>query len=1163
MKKHICQIMILLTALFYGCERAELEGPAEGEHTIVAKITSDDTKTQLGEYSDGLYKTVWSEGDEIAIYPDGALTKSVYTLSAGAGTSKGTFTGTGGLNECHAFYPAVNARKIETYDNGASKELFFFVPRVQKYVAGTFSPESFPMVATGSDGQVQFRNIFSILKISMTGSHKVDSIVFDTKGDILAGNFKVSLDDDDFGEIGISSIQDCKSSIVLDCGGVQLSDIAATDFYIAVVPGKCDSGFNLSIYTPAGVRQKTTLNDIEMLPSHIRSVKPFRLTLEGDPDYEEDMVVADKNSYGAPCVGGVVNVSIERNVPYTVEIDADWISLLETKDLQSEIISFNVEPNETSMSRDGRISLYYGGNRELVYIYQGVFEEAYLECGSSTVNLPAEGGSVDVVYSANRDDISIVPDGDWFTVTEIKSEVVRRDPYLLQKTYTFSAAANAGDADRTATVTASVEGITVETEVVQYSDAEKCFELVYVVNEPGEIDLVNKGGDVAFDRESGAYFTRIDYGDGTIDEAPQYLTSHFYESEGDYTVKVYYKGRPTGFQSYKGDASEKIFGSAPSGLGEYSYIPVIKMQFPATFTDFDYFKAEQPYLYEITFLGNVPDEPVLLTCTNLQKINSSYSSEDGRMLVKDGVLVAFASARLDKDEYVLPEGIHTISDKIFYNSTMKKIVLPSTLTTIGKEAFFGSSLESLEIPSSVRSIGEYAFGVTNIESVDITSSDVALGYRVFSSCDYLKDVKINSNVSSGAFYECEALESVELGADVTEIADNAFEGCSALTEIDLDNLVRIGAEAFSSTGLTSVYLPGTLTSLGESAFSFCYSLEEVRFAPDIQLTSIMGYTFAYCSSLKGITIPKSVRNIFEMAFNDCTSLETLEFEPGSQLNSIADGYKYTQGYYGVFERSAIKTVILPEGLNAIPVGLFSACTKLESVVIPSTVKAIGDGAFYKCALTSISLPDGLEEIGANAFAGQKFASVTIPDAVKTIGSYAFTVLEELKIGSGLQNCSETAFDHTSTLKSIESKSPYVVVTEDKTGLVNKEGSFMLFASALGLTEYEVPETVGGVTVTRIGALSFSASSVETIHLPATTLSLGMKCLQTPSLNSIYLKALTPPKKEYTSNSVTDGGFSMIGNETPPFGSVTVYVPEEAVTAYEEAEWAVTGYDFTM
>ncbi len=102
------------------------------------------------------------------------------------------------------------------------------------------------------------------------------------------------------------------------------------------------------------------------------------------------------------------------------------------------------------------------------------------------------------------------------------------------------------------------------------------------------------------------------------------------------------------------------------------------------------------------------------------------------------------------------------------------------------------------------------------------------------------------------FRECSGLTSINLPDSVTSIGGGAFYGCSSLTSISLpDSVTSIGDYAFwICSSLTSISLPDSVTSIGNYAFWKCSSLTSISL-PD-SITSIGSYAFRYCSGLKDV-----------------------------------------------------------------------------------------------------------------------------------------------------------------------------------------------------------------------------------------------------------------------------------------------------------------------
>ena len=123
------------------------------------------------------------------------------------------------------------------------------------------------------------------------------------------------------------------------------------------------------------------------------------------------------------------------------------------------------------------------------------------------------------------------------------------------------------------------------------------------------------------------------------------------------------------------------------------------------------------------------------------------------------------------------------------------------------------------------------------------------------------------------------LQSVEIGDGVTSIGDYAFSYCYSLASITLpDGVTSIGTNAFYSCySLASITIPDGMTSIGSYAFYNCLSLASITI-PD-GVTSIGSYTFQNCSSLASITIPDGVTGISNNAFYNCTYVKEYHLLP--------------------------------------------------------------------------------------------------------------------------------------------------------------------------------------------------------------------------------------------------------------------------------------------
>ena len=138
-------------------------------------------------------------------------------------------------------------------------------------------------------------------------------------------------------------------------------------------------------------------------------------------------------------------------------------------------------------------------------------------------------------------------------------------------------------------------------------------------------------------------------------------------------------------------------------------------------------------------------------------------------------------------------------------------------------------------------------------------------------------------------------------------------GYKAADEIIIgEGITSIGKRAFRTASAKSVSLPSTLTSIGNDAF---YA----------------------CSGLTSITIPANVETIGATAFQN-SNLESITFESGSKLKTIE-----TRTFHGCDLRS----VVLPDSLETVDYQAFGANNNLSYIVIPESVKTIGEEAFFR------------------------------------------------------------------------------------------------------------------------------------------------------------------------------------------------------------------------
>ena len=288
-------------------------------------------------------------------------------------------------------------------------------------------------------------------------------------------------------------------------------------------------------------------------------------------------------------------------------------------------------------------------------------------------------------------------------------------------------------------------------------------------------------------------------------------------------------------------------------------------------------------------------------------------------------------------------------------------------------------------------------------------------------------IRKSSGAYSGELVIPETVEYQGTTYSVTTIRENAFENCSGLTSVTIGNSVTsIGNYAFfGCSRLTSVTIPNSVTSIGNYAFQSCDGLTSVTIGNSV--TSIGDYAFSHCYGLTSVTIPNSVESIGESAFDYCSGLTSVHISDIAAWCNIAfsnsDSNPLSNAHHLYFNGEEVKDLVIPNSVKSIGDNAFYDCSGLTSVTIPNSVTSIGDGAFYECSgLTSVTIPNSVTSIGGEAFRGcSGLTSVTIGNSVTSIGDAAFYSckgLTSVTIPNSVTSIGNCAFQYCSGLTSV-------------------------------------------------------------------------------------------------------------------------------------------------
>ena len=181
------------------------------------------------------------------------------------------------------------------------------------------------------------------------------------------------------------------------------------------------------------------------------------------------------------------------------------------------------------------------------------------------------------------------------------------------------------------------------------------------------------------------------------------------------------------------------------------------------------------------------------------------------------------------------------------------------------------------------------------------------------------------------------------------------------SKIDGQAVTIIAGGAFWGTSIESVVIPDSVKFVVARAFYGCDQLKTVDFGDGI--IEIQEEAFYKCTALESIILPKNLETIGEGAFYGCTS--ATEIYIPKTLTNWSAGYQYP--IFGFC--TALETLTIEDGLSVLEgAGSFCCASSLKNLVIPASVKKIGDVAFHSAtALESVTFLGDAPQVTENVF----------------------------------------------------------------------------------------------------------------------------------------------------------------------------------------------------
>ncbi len=431
---------------------------------------------------------------------------------------------------------------------------------------------------------------------------------------------------------------------------------------------------------------------------------------------------------------------------------------------------------------------------------------------------------------------------------------------------------------------------------------------------------------------------------------------------------------------------------------------------------------------------------------------------------------------------ILGEEVESINNGAFWKcSGLTSVIIPNSVTSIGSSAFASCGrLESVIIGTGVQSIGLYVFeyhkpakviwltntppsgygnaaGMVNYVANNLyTNLNNKAEYPFLSSlfevdgvkyvpvvpsertCDAIDclydesaaNVNIGETVSyrgvemtvkgvrKYACYRNQYINNVELSFN-GDVEDNAFYGCTNISQVTATNGGNIGAYTFQGCiGLSQLSISNN-GNIGASAFQGITS----EFTANINNSGYLGKEAFYGSTgLKTLQVGSNVTDINASAFYGCSGLTIAQL-----MNKGSIGASAFQGC------TAMTSATLGEAVTGIGDKTFYGCSSLLSIIIPNAVTNLGQYAFSDCSMMGYAvMGTGVKTISTYAFSGcTSLTAMQIGSNVETIATYAFNnckSLPEIEIPQAVTDIKDNVFQGCTSLKN--------VVMADRTTILN-------------------------------------------------------------------------------------------------------------------------------
>lgn len=374
----------------------------------------------------------------------------------------------------------------------------------------------------------------------------------------------------------------------------------------------------------------------------------------------------------------------------------------------------------------------------------------------------------------------------------------------------------------------------------------------------------------------------------------------------------------------------------------------------------------------------------------------------------------------------------------------------------------------------------------------------------------------NTYIAEYAFYNIDVY-NITINNNVDYIANNAF---SAALYTDITSLrilnknIAIRPQAFFKRAASNIYFGDSTTTISD-----WMTLNGVE---NIEPTSSRKL-YINNSLVTSVTIPNNITKIKDNTFYGCTDITSLSFDvSNSTCIDIGDHAFYKIG---------ISSLTLPNSIDNIGTYAFSNCMSLQQITLNNGLLVIGTHAFENDrSLTGISIPNTVTSIGEFSFESNiSLASINFNNNTNitriAAGTFSSCIsLNNVVVPDSVQYIDKYAFSSCTALTNITLPSNLIALGD------LEEGNVGVFANCSNLTHINIPDSVQ-----IIGYMAFTYSGLTTISLPnvsnSSTLYIGAYAFAATQLTNVYLPSYNVSIGDYAFANIGNFNLYFIGSES--------------------------------